>query len=49
MAADASPVQPSPVVAGDAAAPPLVVQPGWERGLDLAVMQERYPLLRNTL
>jgi hypothetical protein len=25
------------------------VQPGWERGLDLAVMQERYPLLRNTL
>ena len=49
MAADATPVQPSPVVAGDATAPPLVVQPGWERGLDLAVMQERYPLLRNTL
>jgi hypothetical protein len=49
MAADASPAQPSPVVADDANAPPLVVQPGWERGIDLAVMQERYPLLRNTL
>jgi hypothetical protein len=49
IVAASPPVQPSPVVAGDAAAPPLVVQPGWERGLDLAVMQERYPLLRNTL
>jgi uncharacterized repeat protein (TIGR03809 family) len=30
-------------------APPLVVHPGWDKGFDLAAIQERYPLLRNAL
>jgi uncharacterized repeat protein (TIGR03809 family) len=48
LAAAAAPKAEESDTAADLA-PPLVVHPGWDKGFDLAAIQERYPLLRNAL